>query len=405
MADDSDITNLLLGLQNLPNSVPGRTLNTLNDVAQGAGDIAGKAGDQLTDPRLILHPFDAPTLFGPAAIRALSGFVREQQRKGFGLPPEKAEGGEVSKTMADDLTAQQLEFLRREYGDYTDEELRAMAPQSNPISHLLHSAAGYVPRLPETEHPENRGASWGDWGEAAGSFGKHALNTIPGMISGGLNSSANWLEGRPEIGPDTLAPLGGISLAGLATGLPARAAHGIERLPKAAPPARLTPAIMVDGKIWAGGPTHVDSMGLWSNDLYARGMHDIPDIDAMMKAGRFVEGFTTPDGRFLNRQAAAKHVGAKRGGNALDDPEQGLETDWMRGNGLLADAPRASLPGIVLNGLEQRTKGPWDKDWDHRAWQDQHPSPFEELAKHQRIPSLTPQEVQDLFANTFKKSE
>lgn len=44
------------------------------------------------------------------------------------------------------------------------------------------------------------------------------------MLRGGLNTAANWMQGRPEIGPDTLAPLG---LAGVGALMAPRNALGV----------------------------------------------------------------------------------------------------------------------------------------------------------------------------------
>lgn len=50
----------------------------------------------------------------------------------------------------------------------------------------------------------------------------NALSAL-NMMRGGLGSAANWLQGRPEIGPDTMAPLG---LAGMGMAMAPRGALG-----------------------------------------------------------------------------------------------------------------------------------------------------------------------------------
>lgn len=83
--------------------------------------------------------------------------------------------------------------------------------------------------------------------------------------------------------------------------LPGTIVNGMEQGAKP----KLVPAVRVDGKdIAARGPTHSDALNEWrQRSVYAD--RDIPD--EFWK--RVEDGYVTPDGKFLNRQEAARHVG------------------------------------------------------------------------------------------------
>lgn len=83
------MADILLGIQKTPNIVPNNITRGLNNFAEGAGNLIGKAGDQLTDPNLLLNqPLKRPSLVMPAAMRMMSLFVRDMARRNMDLPPE-----------------------------------------------------------------------------------------------------------------------------------------------------------------------------------------------------------------------------------------------------------------------------------------------------------------------------
>lgn len=81
-----------------------------------------------------------------------------------------------------------------DYDPITTADILARTPQQNSFTALIRALASKIP-----ENTENR---------------LSMLN----MARGGLNSAANWLDWNPEIGPDTLAPLG-MAAAGTPLGM------------------------------------------------------------------------------------------------------------------------------------------------------------------------------------------
>lgn len=84
---------------------------------------------------------------------------------------------------------------------YDTSNVLAGIPKRNAVSDALRAARNAI--------PENR---------------NHSVSML-NMVRGGLGSAANWLEGSPEIGPDTLAPMG----AGLMTSMGLNAFGAIPR--------------------------------------------------------------------------------------------------------------------------------------------------------------------------------
>lgn len=84
---------------------------------------------------------------------------------------------------------------------YDTSNVLAGIPKRNAVSDALRAARSAI--------PENR---------------DHSVSML-NMLRGGLGSAANWLEGSPEIGPDTLAPMG----AGLMTSMGLNAFGAIPR--------------------------------------------------------------------------------------------------------------------------------------------------------------------------------
>lgn len=89
------------------------------------------------------------------------------------------------------------------------QDVQSRMPQSNALSGLVRALAGHVPENTE-----------------------HGLSLV-NMLKGGLGSAANWLDRRPEIGPDTLAPLGLAALNPL--GKAAGALRSAERIAPVTP--------------------------------------------------------------------------------------------------------------------------------------------------------------------------
>jgi hypothetical protein len=77
---------------------------------------------------------------------------------------------------------------------YDTSNVLAGMPRPNALADALRTAASSIPEnksLPEPAFP----------------FDPRSMSML-NMVRGGLGTAANWLEGRPEIGKDTLAPLG-----------------------------------------------------------------------------------------------------------------------------------------------------------------------------------------------------
>ncbi len=97
------------------------------------------------------------------------------------------------------------------------------------------------------------------------------------------------------------------------------------RAPVPRAPSRLTPAVSVDGAVFARGPTHSQALDEWALRR-GRELSDA-DLNAIFdNEGRMVMGYTTPDGVFLNRQEAQRHIG-------LPETWYGLESRNARRRG------------------------------------------------------------------------
>lgn len=89
---------------------------------------------------------------------------------------------------------------------------------------------------------------------------------------------------------------------------PAPTPANLPALPKR--DASLVPAVAVDGKVYAKGPTHSDALGEWLEDRRKAGKRDLTDADWDGPLyDRVVDGYVTHDGKFLNREEAARHIG------------------------------------------------------------------------------------------------
>lgn len=183
---------------------------------------------------------------------------------------------------------------------------------------------------------------------------EHRLSVL-NMARGGLNSAANWLDQKPTT-QDVLSPLGLAALNPVGrAATTARPGNWLykeaqpltadelakyagmfprsDKPPSAPLPAsqRLMPAVQVDGKAFAEGPTHSDAMGVWLKTIRKPG-DPFPDLDAMYKTGRLVDGFTLPDGTFLNRKQAMEHVDAPRNDYGLES-DRGRDAGFVKSDG------------------------------------------------------------------------
>ena len=152
-----------------------------------------------------------------------------------------------------------------------------------------------------------------------GSDGLSILN----MARSGLGTAANWLQGTPEIGPDTLAPLG---LGSMGTGV-------MNALTRASPDARIAKALM---------ESHPDAISLGQ----------------MWRSPSSVS-VTSPGGDALVRgeNRGALQRAASGGQYAITRPDHDVygvaDNVNARGPHLLADNARASAPGLAANSTQQ----------------------------------------------------
>jgi hypothetical protein len=105
-------------------------------------------------------------------------------------------------------------------GDVTTGDMLAkMGRMQSGPGGMLRGLASAIPASGRTLDPRAED-------EGLLSYWKRAADTlsIHDMAKGGLNTMANWLQGTPEIGPDTLAPLGMAGVGGL---LPKAGASGV----------------------------------------------------------------------------------------------------------------------------------------------------------------------------------
>lgn len=195
----------------------------------------------------------------------------------------------------------------------TTADILAQAQRGTAIGNWLRSMA-----------PEVRQAD--DSSVASGILSRLA-RTGTGMVHSGLNTAANWLEKRPEIGPDTLAPLG---LAPMGMALTPKNAIGSTggKLPQGAPMVRDLES-MKPASSDAARPTYRDhALAEGQEDLWAKsqisGMSEWSDRmykDPLDWHRRMEAGFD-----FLADKSPSKYLNA--------------------------DNARASVPGTVINSLD-----------------------------------------------------
>lgn len=183
------------------------------------------------------------------------------------------------------------------------------------------------------------------------------------MLKGGVSSSANWLDGKPQVGPDTLAPLG---LAGIGSApIGAFAANALRRSPDLPAVWRSAhPRTSVDGRSAGEGIANA-AVRSPDGEMFVAPTHYMALQAAEAKRGpAFVsnadDGFVTTTGRYLDRYEAMAMA------RAADDPAKRSRRDFMDSTDLPhvgpfpfnkypinADQANGSLPGTVVNAVEQ----------------------------------------------------
>ena len=227
---------------------------------------------------------------------------------------------------------------------YTTSDIRARMPRDNVVTRALRSARDAIPANPD------------------------ASVSLLNMARGGLNSAANWLDRRPEIGPDTLAPLG-LAVAGTLPGMVRGAARTAETALQQAQQsaARREPLLADKERLYAEEHWGIRPRGLtddparaqrfWDanadfhNDHNIRNQEPAPQLTPTVKEQLYALGQPNQfahDARFPSSDAAAL---AERYWAAKDD-FAAMGDKAPRGYRLNADPSRASLPGVVVNGLE-----------------------------------------------------
>jgi hypothetical protein len=142
--------------------------------------------------------------------------------------------------------------------------------------------------------------------------------SMTNMVRSGLGTAANWLQGNPEIGPDTLAPLG---LGSMGTGL-------ANALTRAAPDAGIARSLSHQ---FPGEPA-------------------IGDMIRTRIAGANRIGVSGEDGM----TPLARTDGAMRSpGDAVNRAPYGM---GRPANDLLADNAKSSVPGTVVNSMAEQPK-------------------------------------------------
>ena len=245
-----------------------------------------------------------------------------------------AEYSELARILSQYGDDYQNPLSQYDSADLDTRNVLAGMPKPNPVASALRTAAEYIP--PNREHSIS----------------------LANMLKGGLGSAANWLDGRPEVGPDTLAPFGLAAMGSHLLRLRSRAV-GAEQ----AAPFRLTP---FDGGDTFYGPLslHVERggepIGAINYELRsAAEPNDTAFIHLMRLKRGSGEPLTTGDLRALREafrelQPSVTRFEGQRstGAHALSNPEAPLASPNRKQSVTIAADPlRASAPGTVVNGL------------------------------------------------------
>ena len=144
------------------------------------------------------------------------------------------------------------------------------------------------------------------------------------ILAGGLNSGANWLDRKPEVGKDTLTPLG-ISAA---TCAPLSLRAGVALRPSSPAELPKSAAIKIGDRIFQGfnhgaAVEHAESV-LGPDAIWA------PQWNKKRGYDHIEEGFVTENGKFITRAEAAAAVRATK---ATEDVNVG---DYMHASDIPA---------------------------------------------------------------------
>lgn len=151
------------------------------------------------------------------------------------------------------------------------------------------------------------------------------------MIRSGLGTSANWLEGNPEIGPDTLAPLG-IGTMGFGVA---------NALTRASPDARIAQTLAKEY------PNEVTAGSIHRGRIAGnpRVWVDGPDGTTPASVGQILPASNPTNARFVT------DFGMLPGRAAQGSPANAN----IRGPvAVMADNARSSTPGLAANSTQQQ---------------------------------------------------
>ncbi len=239
--------------------------------------------------------------------------------------------------------------LGMDSADYSTRDVLPRMHEQPWFTKAMRHLASYLPTDDREDRQRGRDEPWMNWW-ARTNLDSGAGPALTSAVKGGLNTGANWLEGKPEIGPDTLAPLGMAAM-----GMPLTRAAAMAK-PQAAleRPERPVKAAMKIGDNIYEGYNHglaiskaeqaLGPEALWSQFNRKNGF------------GPGSEGFVTNKGRYVSRQEAQDLLGqyadypGELHANSLNEIRL---KNRINNPDLLADSSRASLPGVLVNAAEQ----------------------------------------------------
>lgn len=167
-----------------------------------------------------------------------------------------------------------LDSLQGDGITYDTADILRRVRKPNALADALRVAKTYVPENTELPQPQF--------------FMDPRAMSLRNALRGGLDTAANWVEGRPEIGPDTLAPLGAgvMTSMGLnAFGMLPKNSLGIfgGRLAKTADHAALAKAEEMAAK-------GADRKAIWDETGWFQGADGKWRFEIDDRAGRFTTG-------------------------------------------------------------------------------------------------------------------
>lgn len=148
----------------------------------------------------------------------------------------------------------------------TVDVLRSMRAPKPWFTEAMRHLASFIPVDDREDRQRGRDEPWANWW-ARSNLDSGLGPAIPAVVKGGLNTSASWLEGKPEIGPDTLAPLG-LAAMGIPLGMLRGAGRAMERAPKEWAPEFMGPHRADDP--WSRNPAAAPREMSAMNEMIAR---------------------------------------------------------------------------------------------------------------------------------------